>query len=161
MSESWIYAIIGTAAVCAVCSSLTPEGRVKKATELVFGIVMIIAIISPLKALDFEVYSVSAEKYKLRSEELVAEGNEARENLDRRIIEGKYAAYILDKAENAGVTPISAVVNCRWSNDGYWYPAGVEVTLASQSDVEKCKAVKSAVEAELGIDVSHQIWRVE
>lgn len=161
MPDSWIYAIIGTAAVCAVCSSLTPEGRVKKATELVFGIVMIIAIISPLKALDFEVYSISAEKYKLRSEELVAEGNEARENLDRRIIERKYAAYILDKAEKSGVTPLAVNVQCRWSNDGYWYPSGVEITLASQSDEEKCIAVKSAVEAELGIDATHQIWRVE
>lgn len=159
MLENWIRSVVAVSAVCAVCCALTPEGRPKKACRIVFGIVMVIAIIAPLKELDFREYSISAEKYKLRAEQLVASASEAKENLDRRIIEEKYEAYILDKAQNCGVTPCSVTVNCAWSNEGYWYPDKLEVVLNSQEDEVKCEAVKRSAECELGIDGSRQIWR--
>lgn len=160
MENNWIYGIIAASAVCALCCALTPEGKVKNAAEFVFGIVMIVAMLQPLNCINFKIYSISAEKYKLRAEELVASGEETRENLDRRIIEAKYEAYILDKAEKSGVGVSEVSVLCSWSSDGFWYPESVEVILCADDRDGKCLEVKKAIESELGIDIAQQTWRI-
>ena len=160
MENNWIYGIIAASAVCALCCALTPEGRVKKAAEFVLGIVMIVAVIQPLNCIDFKTYSISAEKYKLRADELVTLGEETRENLDRRIIEDKYEAYILDKAEKSGVGVSKVNVLCGWSNEGFWFPESVEVVLCGEEHEEKCLEVKKSIEIELGIDLAQQTWRI-
>ena len=159
--QNWIYSVISAAGLCAVCGALIPEGRVKKASQLVFAVVMIISVISPIAKIDYKEYSLSAEKYKQQAEKLVTSANEFKENLNRRIIEEKYGAYILDKAESSGVDLKSAAVTCAWSTEGYWYPEAVEIVLEATEDEEKSIPVKNAIEAELGIEESRQTWRTE
>lgn len=156
--HNWIYSVSAAAAVCAICAALIPEGRMKKASSFVFAAVMLTAMLAPISELDFRAYSISAEKYRLQAESIVADGNKAKENLDRRYIEGKYAAYILDKAAQEGIELHSVSVSCSWSTEDFWYPESVVITASGNTNEEKYLSIKNAIEAELGIDVAHQQW---
>ena len=156
--HNWIYSVSAAAAVCAICAALIPDGRMKKASSFVFAAVMLAAMLAPISELDFKVYSISAEKYRLQAESIVANSNASKENLDRRYIEDKYAAYILDKAAQKGIELQSVSVSCSWSTEGFWYPESVAITVSAEIDEEACSGIKNAIEAELGIDISRQQW---
>ena len=156
--HNWIYSVSVAAAVCAVCGALISDGRMKKASSFVFAAVMLAAMLAPITELDFKIYSISAEKYRLQAESIVADGNEAKENLDRRYIEDKYAAYILDKAAQEDIELQSVSVSCSWSTEGFWYPESAAITINAEIDEEACSGIKNAIEAELGIDAAHQQW---
>lgn len=152
----WIVSIICTAVLCAVAISLTPKGRVLSALKLVCGLVMVFAIVSPLKQLDFSEYSKYMAKYEDRAAELSSSGNEYGDKMNRTIIEDKCAAYILDKAESYGAELSSVSVAAEWSMDGYWYPISCNIAYSCSDDLKE--SISSSVEAELGIAKERQTW---
>lgn len=159
MLSKWIYATVGAAVLCAVCSALVTEGRTKKALEFVCGIVMIAAVLSPIAGFDFDEYTLSVAKYRQEAEAITSSAEERKEMLDRRYIEQKYTAYILDKAKMNGVVPDEVNVSTQWSTDGYWYPVSVEIILSPTEYEKDCSVIKGAIESELGIPVAEQNWR--
>ncbi|MDO4815387.1 MAG: hypothetical protein Q4A83_02125 [Bacillota bacterium] len=160
MLSKWIYAVVGASVLCAVCTSLVADGRAKKALEFVCGIVMIAAVLSPLTSLDFDEYTLSVAKYRQEARAISATADERKELLDRRYIEQEYSAYIFDKARMNGVIPDEVNVSTQWSTDGYWYPVSVEIILSSPEYEKDSRAIKYAIESELGIPISEQYWRL-
>ncbi len=154
--HSWLTAVISSALICALAISLTPKGRVHSALKLLCGLVMIFAIISPLKVLDFSEYSENLARYGNEAAELTESAGDYEDKLNRTIIEDECAAYILDKAESYGVKLNSVNVTAEWSMDGYWYPSACDI-IYSCSD-ELVGAISSSVEGELGITKERQTW---
>ncbi len=159
MLKNWIYAVVSASILCAVCLSLAPEGRTKKALEFVCGLIMIAAILSPLGTFNIEEYSLSAAKYRQEAEKLIQSAGETKEMLDRKYIESEYTAYILDKAKKNGVIPDDVIVTTEWNTDGYWYPVSVEIILSPTEYSKDNSAIKSLIETELGIPAAKQNWR--
>ncbi|MBR7082080.1 MAG: hypothetical protein IKI49_05200 [Oscillospiraceae bacterium] len=149
----WIRAVTGTAMLCAAAMMLLPDGKVKRSARLIFGFVMLFALLGILGRLKMPEYSelLTGSKYELS--ELVGELDKTNRELERAVIEERAAAYILDKGDACGATISGASVRAKWSEDGYWYPFSAEISADMRyGDVEYYIA------AELGIAPENIIW---
>lgn len=154
--QSWLHAVIYTGLICGIALVIAPHGRVKKALTILCGVAMCVAFISPLGGIDFESYSEAMAGFKIEAESFAADGESYSKNLNRTIIEDECEAYILDKAESLGAQLDEMEVLAVWSDEGYWYPAEVQIKgNFSQAQRER---VSSYIEAELGISADKQQW---
>lgn len=154
--HSWLLSLVGAAVVCAMAVALTPSGRPRRITSLVCGIVMIIALISPLRRFDVSLYSREVQKYRQAGQDIAANGEKINEELSRTIIEQDCEAYILDKAEllDSGA---AIDITARWDTQGFWYPYEADIG-GALSDSQK-KTVAGLLESDLGIPLDRQTWR--
>ena len=149
----WIMGLAAAALVCALAGALTPEGRVRRAEEFVFSLVMLTALLAPLTGLRLDEYSLSAAEYRIRAQEIAGSAEEISNSLSRAYIEERCRAYILDKAEALGCAVSGASVALRWSAEGFWYPESAEI------DAQYDARLAQELEAGLGIAQSAQKWR--
>lgn len=154
--HQWLHAVTFTGIVCSLAYMLTPEGRVKRAMQIICGIVMCIAIISPLAKLDMNSYSKALSQYKIDAESIARNGEEYSKNLNRAIIQERCEAYILDKAAEQGVKLSEVSVLARWSDEGYWYP--YEAQICADVPQSAQARLSDTIEATLGISCERQIW---
>ncbi len=150
--RSWILGLAGAAVFCAVMTEICPKGAVKNIVKVLCGIVMAIALISPVLKLDMPGYSMNMAKYRLRGEEIAAAGREMSDNMSRTIIEEDCRAYILDKGAALGAEITDAVVKLKWSGEGFWYPVECEIW------GEYYEPLSRLIESELGIMKENQKW---
>ncbi len=153
--RNWIFSLAGTAMVCAAARRLTPEGRVKSVLRMVCAVAMAAALFSPLLQGALDTYPLELARYRAQAAALTEEGEALRRELDRGIIEREMEAYILDKARALGAPLQGAAVALRWSTEGVWLPASAELTGPYHA------ALARAIEAELGIPRSAQVWRTD
>lgn len=149
---NWILGLGGAAIFCAVMTELCPKGPVKGIVKSLCGILMALALISPLMNWDMNSYSINLAQYRLMGEEIAAAGETEREALSRTFIEEECRAYILDKGQALGAELEDAAVKLRWSGDGFWYP--VECELKGEFH----PGLAAAISAELGIGEEGQKW---
>ena len=84
--------------LCGAALSVLPEGGVKRVAEVVCTASLIVALVSPLKALDMGTYALeSAKRHELETA-LTVGAEAAEQRLNRLVIEQEYEAYIMDKA---------------------------------------------------------------
>lgn len=150
--RQWVLGLAGAALCCAVLTEITPKGSVKGIVKALCGMVMALALISPLLKADGSVYALNMAKYRENALEVSAQGKEISDRLSRTIIEEECRAYILDKAAALGAQLSDAAVTLKWSSQGLWYPVGC--TLRG----EYSAALESAIAAELGIGPEEQKW---
>lgn len=157
--SSWIYSIICTAIFCSIMLALIPEGRVKSAARVVASIALLASVILPLKNMDFKVYSETLSQYRAEAEDITGKAQSIGDELNRKCIEERCSAYILDKAESLGAEINSVKVSLEWSEQGFWYPTGVQIESACEED-KKLKLM-NYIESELGIENQAQQWKDE
>lgn len=145
----WLKAVIFASLFCTLALALTPEGRVKTAEKLLCGMVILIAVCSPILSVKGEALSASYAKYRSIGDELANNACENSENLNRTLIESELSAYILDKAENIGAEVEDISLELEWCDEGYWYPVSC-VIMGCLSESER-EALSSAIESGLGI----------
>lgn len=142
--------------LCGVAMSITPEVGAKRVIGILSSAILIIAIITPLRAFDFESYALELAKYKADEAELTAKGEEMSERLNRLVIEQECRAYIMDKAAEMGFEVKEAKVTLKWSTEGVWVPYSAEVsgTFTSEERLRLCESI----EAGLGIPGERVVW---
>ena len=144
---------------CGAALSLLPEGGVKRVAEVVCTASLILALVSPLKALDMETYALEGAKRHELEAALASGGEAARQRLNRLVIEQEYEAYIMDKAQELGLEGLAADVEVQWSLEGLWMPYGVKISGAcGQTGKERLSALLTA---DLGIPYERQRWDSE
>lgn len=153
--RNWLFGLAGAAIVCSLATALTPEGRWRKITGLVCGVVMVIALISPLKDFNVSDYGSQLSEYRNAADKAAGRSEEISESLNRTYIQEECEAYILDKAAdlNAGVR---TEVTARWDTGGWWYPYEVKI-VGDCGEAVKNK-LTAVIEADLGIPAERQYW---
>ena len=154
--HEWVLNVVGAAMLSALALLLTPEGRCRSVVRLLCGAVMILAVLSPLRRFDFDVYSMSLAAYREQAEAAVLRGEESSDRLSRSIIETETAAYILDKAQAAGLMPEEVTVTAKWGDTLCWYP--YEVRLRTEAGPGAKEYLTQLLESELGIPRERQHW---
>ena len=154
----WLRAIIAVSLLCAVADALMPPGAVRRAGKLVCGLVLLGTVLSPVAGLDAESGQRWLDGYlsglDSREEELEKTVN----GHMKGIIEQRCAAYIVDKAEELGLT-CTARVTCEASEDGVYLPVRTEVTgLRTAGEQEKLIRV---IERDLGVPAERQFYAEE
>lgn len=152
----WIAGLAAAALICGLALNLTPSGRVQKVLRLVCGMVIIVALISPLADFDIGALSLNSAYYRSRLSDLEDMAKETGDRLSRTIIEEECAAYILDKAQVIGISIERISVRAKWGDEGLFYPYEMSI-LAEGSDEQK-DLLSMYVEGELGIERVRQHW---
>ncbi len=150
----WIRTVVGASLLCCCAMYLCPKGRVRDALRIVCGVVMALALISPIMEFDFRSYSEGLASYRARAGEIDDMANEAYDSLTRTVIEQEYAAYISDKAAEQGLALRSVTVGVEWGGDGVWYPLEAYISGSAQAQ----EALTPIIEADLGIPQERQYW---
>lgn len=150
--RSWILGLAGAAVFCAVITELCPGGSTKKVLKLLCGLVMAIALISPLIKGEMPAYTINMAKYRTRADEISASAKESADNYSRAIIEEQCRAYILDKALALGIDIENVSVVLRWNDGGFWYPS--ECVIGSEYNPD----LAESIECELGLGKESQKW---
>ena len=151
--RSWVLGLAGAALACALATELTPKGPVKSVIKTLCGVVMASALLGPLLEFDFPAYALNLSKARAEAAHVTEEAEIISSELDRRVIEGRLRAYILDKAAALGSGVTDALVTLRWSTDGYWYPVAVEL------DGPFHAGLSEAIAGDLGVGRGAQSWK--
>lgn len=153
--RSWLLAVIAVSLLCAVADALMPQGAIKRVGKLVCGLVLIGAVLSPGASLDAEEgqrwLDSCLSGAEWREEELKNEVNSQM----KTIIEQEYAAYIVDKAAEFGLT-CSARVECRASEEGLYLPVWAEVS-GALTESGRARLVQ-VIREDLGVPESEQSY---
>lgn len=151
----WVRSIAGAALVCAAASVLTPKGKVKEITKLLCGVILLLVVIQPLTKTDSAQFSLDMAEYRDKAALIAGDAEKTSDALDRRFIERKLNAYILDKAKDLGLSNVTAAVTVRWG-EGCWYP--YEARLSGNATAREKELLENAIEYELGIPKERQYW---
>lgn len=156
--RSWLLTIISASILCALADSLMPAGAVKRVGRLVCGLVLLCTVLSPVASLDLEGgqdwmgdYFSEVGEQKSELKEQVNEGMKI-------IIEQRFAAYIVDKAAEMGLT-CTAQVSCREGEDGLYLPDKTQV-YADLSDVDQSRMTR-IIQEDLGVPLERQTYHSE
>lgn len=153
--RGWLLTVIAASLLCALADALMPPGAVKRVGRLVCGLVLLAAILSPAVRLDV----AEGERWLA---ECFASMEPRRENLEETvnnqmkiIIEGEYAAYIVDKAAQLGLE-CTVRVECQLSEEGLYLPDRTEAeglwTASAQEELIRIIA------EDLGVPAQRQIY---
>lgn len=154
--RNWLMGVTCAAMLLALADSLTPEGSVKRVCRLAGGAVLLLAAIGPVAGLEEGDLSRITGEYQTRAEEYRQALDEETENLYESIIAEETAAYILDKAEQLGVT-CRVTVTVGWERDGTARPAAVAVH-GTWSQEQKA-ALTRVICSDLGIPEEMQYYK--
>ena len=80
------------------------------------------------------------------------DGTEARDELNRLVMEQEYAAYVLEQAEKRGILLDSVRISVRWSTEGLWVPDRAAIVMREGEKDVLCAMLTQ----ELGIPVVRQ-----
>ena len=146
---------VTTAALC--CGILTTilekKGMCGSTVKFLCGIVMILAVVSPLLNLQLSNLQGAFHDLSLETGAVTAFGQETALKEYADIIKGRTAAYILDKAESLGAELTVEVTLC---DEEPLAPCGVKLSGAISPYAKK--VLSDTIVRDLGIDAEEQIW---
>ena len=156
--KSWLLSVLTVSLFCAVAQAVMPKGAVSRVGKLVCGLSLLCAVLWPAAGLDpalgedwLRVWRQGVKEEQLHLE--VQVGGHA-----RKVIEERCAAYIVDKAAEAGAVCTARVV-CRTEEGGLYVPDRAEVRgVLSEAEVER---LQNLVTHDLGIPAERQAYRRE
>lgn len=149
--RTYVVSLTATATLCGVVLSLFPEGVIQKLLRLVCGIVLTIAVLSPLSDITLCEFSFVPENHLIAGENIAAMGNALAGEEKHRRIQQQFEAYILTKASalDAAVIPMVTL-------DNQGFPA--EVQIKGTWSFSGKQALSAIITNDLGILEEDQIW---
>lgn len=156
--REWLLALIAVCMLCALAEVLMPAGPVKQAGKLVCGLVLLCAVLSPISKIDLREGQSWLESHRI---DMQIQEQQLRENVTSEmkvIIEEKYAAYIVDKAEQLGIC-CQVQVKCGAGENGVFMPEHVE--LIGTFSNEEHDRLSNMIEEELLVPLEKQTYYSE
>lgn len=155
MLHSWICSLTAASTVAALAKQLTPDGGVRKVTELLCGVMLSVTLLGPVMSADLPSLAFSMSEYRRTTAELTQDAQAAGNQLLRQCMEEQCAAYVLSKAHTLGIEDLRVAVKTQW-RDEYWVP--YEAQLKGKLSTEDRYRLAAYMEAELGIPGERQYW---
>lgn len=153
--RQWLLGVACTAMVLALVDSLVPAGNTKKVCRLAGGLALLVAAVGPILRIDEEFLSYAIEEYQAMGQNYEKILEEKNALLYQTIIEDTAAAYIVDKAEEFGIS-CQAEVTFSYDEDGV--PSPWEVTARGRWTEEQRVELSRLVEEELGVPIQRQYY---
>lgn len=155
--KQWLMGVIAAAILCTIAQDLSPRGSVKQVGRLVCAMVLLCAVLSPIKTLDVAAGGQWLTDYRAALADSRVALAEQGEEIQMAVIAEKYRAYIESKGAQLGLD-CQARVDCREEGEIY-VPDRVEVTGdLSQGDWD---GLRRCLEEELGVPPERQDFREE
>lgn len=158
MTEA-IERLCALAIFCGVLLSVMPEGGVKRLAGIGCTAALLLTVLGAVRSVRTEDFTFELSRYRELSEELTASGEQARDKLDRSVIESEFETYISDEAALLSLPEPEASVTARWELPGLWLP--YEVRLSGAYDAAARRRLSERIVAELGIPEERIVWTDE
>ena len=153
--RAWLTGITAAAILCALANSLMPEGAVRRVGKLACGLVMLSAILRPLVEVEALSPGDLLEDYQAQAAVQTQELEEGRNTALKSIIEQEFAAYIVDKAAELGLS-CTAQVTCQLEGEVY-LPSRVQLDgVLEEGQRERLTQI---IWEELGVPPEEQVYR--
>lgn len=152
--RSWLLSITCAAMIAALADALCPNGFPRKLVRFAGGLLLLLAVLSPIKRLDGGELSDIFAKYQVQyggyAETMTAENQER----TKAIIAQQTAAYISDKAAALGIEKAQVRVTCRLTEEGFSVPESVEVR--GKGEQTAWDALSQAITADFALEPEAQ-----
>lgn len=155
--STWLVSITSAAILAALADALAPQGTPRRILRLACGLLLLLAVLGPVKKLEAADLTEIIEKYQgeyFGYEETLARQSE---DMTKGIIEERAGAYILDKATGLGLKGCSVSVSCRTA-EGEEFPVPWRVTVRGRGDEEAWRALREAITSDFAIEVENQTF---
>lgn len=153
--RTWILGVTAAAIIAALSDSLMPAGSVKRVGKLLCGLVLLAAMLNPVKGFSLSAGRAWLEEYTLSLALQTENLEQEQEEQMKIIIEEQCCAYIVDKATELR-TQCIPYVTCEMGADGVFTPTAV--TIIGDMDWEIQSLLSALIAAELGIPPENQIF---
>ncbi len=151
--REWLLGVTCAAMVLALAETVAPEGGVKRVCRLAGGLVLLLAVIQPVMKLDEVAMLQAMAEYRVTAQEYSSALDEKNNLIYETIIEEDAAAYIVDKAEQLGIS-CQAEVTFEYDGDGI--PSPDTVTVRGDWTDEQCRQLSQILATDLGIPAARQ-----
>lgn len=152
--KSWLVSIVCAAMVAAVADALSPKGFPKQLARYAGGLLVLLAVLGPVKRLDSKVIGDTMADLKGRYSGYTEAFAEQNAEVTKAIIAEETAAYISDKAAGLGITQCRVEVRCRLTEEGF--PAPETVRVEGCGDEKAWQALSRAITADFAVEASAQ-----
>ena len=156
--RQWIISVTCAAMITAVIQPLLPKGGTGAAGRLAGGLLLLIATVQPLVGLDYDSLAQSMTQLRLEQSTSSQELAEINSGLLEELIEEQTQSYILDKAQELGVT-CQVTVTCERRDEGIPFPRSVIVS--GSFTQEQADRLSQIIEADLAIPADAQTYERE
>lgn len=151
--RSYLLSVTAAALICSMVTKLVHKGTVGTVMKLLTGICMALTVVSPLVDIRLDgLKDLTVDVSQAASKAAAAGENLARQELET-IITAQTQAYILDKAEELG---LSLSVEVVLSGESYPVPAGVK--LEGNASPYARMVLSDYITEKLGISAEDQKW---
>ena len=152
--KEWVTSVVVVTMLLSVAQTLIPEGSIRKISSFTGGLILLVALLQPVLAVNLSGLELEIEEYgqtvRERREELEAAGKSELSD----IIARRTAAYISDKADALGIAvTVEVIVEPE--------DTGVPIPVAAKLDGPLSEELASYMEQELGIPRERQVWKDE
>lgn len=154
--ETFIRQLCALSIFCGAALSLAPEGGARRAMSFVCSVVLLSFVLGGVDRLDWDAYALETTLLRERERSFLEAFDEARDELDRRVIEGECRDYVMEQARLLGLPLTDCAVTLEWSMEGVWLPHAVK--LRGPGDTPEAYRLSRILETELGIPESRQEW---
>ena len=148
--RTWILGVTVTSMALAAARAVMPEGPVKRAGQLTAGLVLVLAMLGPVAALertDWEAFL----------EDLPTENTlEPADTSMQAVIEEELAAYLEGKAGELGLSCRAEVI-CRTDENGV--PIPQEVIITGPVNETQRQTLSDMITNDIGVPASGQCFR--
>ena len=156
MMQTVVRKLIAQSLLCGAAQFFCPEGRVKRVIAILSAAVICITILSPLRDVNVDLYSLMDAKMSTAQAEITQSGKASEETLRRMATEEACRQYIENKAKAFGLMSVEAAVRVRMNGEGIWMPDSVMIR--AQTNAEAKERLSALIQSELGIPKERQEW---
>lgn len=124
--RTWLISVTAAAIVVAAANSLMPDGPVKRIGKLTGGLLLIIAVLQPIKRFDLEMMSDILTEYRIESQVSSKALEIENQAIMKTIIERETSAYVQNKANEFGIS-CNAETTCKVDESENIYPVSMVI----------------------------------
>ena len=149
----YLLSVAASAMLLSLSQAMVPKGAVRRIAGFVGGLLVILAVLSPIVSIDpdelsqyISAFSIDTETGAIIDDREILSG----------IIKDRCESYILDKAKELGATLEVSVDLCEDAH----YPYPVSVVLTGQVTPEQKMRLTEEISLDMGISPQQQEWNV-
>lgn len=152
--RTWLLGVVFTAFAAGLATECIPKGRMQAMTRIAGGALMVLALLRPLGAVDWDKTILSVDAASLQTQQQTEIYRTEHEKELSSIIAERLETYIWDKATELGLT-CTVRVRVLCGESGVPLPETVQISTAYD------RALAVWLEEVVGIPAEKQIWLEE
>lgn len=153
--RGYLLSVCTAAILLSVAQTVLPKNAVRQVATFAGAMMLLLAVITPFVGIDGDEVSAMLKQLTPDAKEIETRSAEGSRELTAALIKQKCEAYILDKAQQLGMSLQVEVVLSETEE----YPVPEMVVLTGSVSPEQQKSLSSDISDNLGIPPRRQEWR--